>query len=186
MAARIAFRKTGTFIPLQHMTPARLSGLIDETLNNPEYRRSAVRTKETIARGNGLERPLTFWKRRFIFAAKQQFEDICGGARAHLLLATAFWSLVSVDRMPKNSISWPAISAVGSNATTSCSRAHRDAVICRRSKQAISEWQLLYLCSRGSWNKVQPTGLQGQDRQLRNNGSCRRSITSRRMLCLTR
>jgi zeaxanthin glucosyltransferase len=40
VAARIAYTKTGAYVPLQEMTAPRLSALIKEVLSNPEYRQN--------------------------------------------------------------------------------------------------------------------------------------------------
>jgi MGT family glycosyltransferase len=65
VAARIAYTKTGAFVPLQEMTVPRLSGLIDEVLGNPEYRRNANQMKETIAKTNGLEKAVDLLEEAF-------------------------------------------------------------------------------------------------------------------------
>ncbi len=56
VAARIAYTKTGAYVPLRELTAARLSTLIDDVLGNPEYRHNANKMKEAIARTNGLEK----------------------------------------------------------------------------------------------------------------------------------
>ncbi|WP_158790348.1 nucleotide disphospho-sugar-binding domain-containing protein [Granulicella sp. L60] len=56
VAARIAYTKTGVFIPAQEITSLILRSLIDEVLNNPEYRINAVRMKEAIAEARGLDK----------------------------------------------------------------------------------------------------------------------------------
>lgn len=45
VAARIAYTKTGAYVPLQEMTAPKLSALIDEVLSNPEYRQNANKMK---------------------------------------------------------------------------------------------------------------------------------------------
>ena len=55
VAARIAYTKTGAYVPLQELTSPRLSTLIDEVLNNPEYRKNANKIREAITKTNGLE-----------------------------------------------------------------------------------------------------------------------------------
>jgi MGT family glycosyltransferase len=55
VAARIAYTKTGTYVPLQALTSHKLSTLIDEVLTNPEYRQNANKMREAIAKTNGLE-----------------------------------------------------------------------------------------------------------------------------------
>jgi MGT family glycosyltransferase len=55
VAARIAYTKTSTYVPLQELTASRLSTLFDEVLTNPKYRRNANRMREAISRANGRE-----------------------------------------------------------------------------------------------------------------------------------
>lgn len=43
VAARIAYTKTGTYVPLQELTASRLSTLIDGVLTSPRYRRNSNR-----------------------------------------------------------------------------------------------------------------------------------------------
>jgi zeaxanthin glucosyltransferase len=56
VAARIAHTKTGAFVPLKELSVSRLSSLIDEVLQNPEYRQNANRMRQAIADTNGLEK----------------------------------------------------------------------------------------------------------------------------------
>ena len=56
VAARIAYAKTGTFVPLKQLTVPGLTLKIDEVLRNPEYRENANRMRQTIANTNGLEK----------------------------------------------------------------------------------------------------------------------------------
>ena len=56
VAARIAYTKTGTFVPLKELTVPRLTLLIDRVLRNPEYRENANRLRQAIANTNGLEK----------------------------------------------------------------------------------------------------------------------------------
>jgi zeaxanthin glucosyltransferase len=56
VAARIAYTKTGGFVPLKRLTVPGLTLQIDEVLRNPEYRENANRMKQTIANTNGLEK----------------------------------------------------------------------------------------------------------------------------------
>jgi len=56
LAARIAYAKTGAFVPLKELTVPRLTLLIDEVLQNSEYRENANRLRQAIANTNGLER----------------------------------------------------------------------------------------------------------------------------------
>jgi UDP:flavonoid glycosyltransferase YjiC (YdhE family) len=48
VAARIAYTKTGTLVPLKELTVSRLTLLIDEVLQNPEYRDNANRLRQVI------------------------------------------------------------------------------------------------------------------------------------------
>lgn len=65
VAARIAHTKTGAFVPLRELTAPRLSALIDEVLNNPEYRRNAQRIGQAISATNGLERATDLLEQAF-------------------------------------------------------------------------------------------------------------------------
>jgi len=57
VAARIAYRKIGAYVPIQGMTASQLSALIDEVLNNnPEYHQNANNMKQVIAETNGLKK----------------------------------------------------------------------------------------------------------------------------------
>ena len=56
VAARIAYTKTGKFVPVQQVTVPKLSELISEVLKNPEYRKNAQAMKQAIAKTNGLEK----------------------------------------------------------------------------------------------------------------------------------
>ena len=55
VAARIAYTKTGRFLPLHQLAVPGLSSLIDEVLNNPEYRRNAHNLAHAIAATDGME-----------------------------------------------------------------------------------------------------------------------------------
>jgi MGT family glycosyltransferase len=65
VAARIAYTRTGAYVPLQKLTTTRLSSLIDEVLSNPEYRRNAVIMKRAIAQTKGLEQAVDLLERAF-------------------------------------------------------------------------------------------------------------------------
>ncbi len=54
VAARIADKKTGLFVPLKELTAPRLSRLVDEVLKNPIYRDNALYFHKIIAETNGL------------------------------------------------------------------------------------------------------------------------------------
>ena len=65
VAARIAYTKTGAFVPLKEMTAPRLSSLIDNVLCNPEYRQNARNMRQSIAETNGLERAVDLLEQAF-------------------------------------------------------------------------------------------------------------------------
>jgi len=65
VAARIAYTKTGGVLPLKEMTAPRLRSLIDEVLNNAEYRQNASRMKQAIAETNGLEKAVDVLEQAF-------------------------------------------------------------------------------------------------------------------------
>jgi MGT family glycosyltransferase len=56
VAARIAEKKTGLFVPLKKLTVSRLSLLLDQVLNEPTYRDNARNFQKVIAETNGLSR----------------------------------------------------------------------------------------------------------------------------------
>jgi zeaxanthin glucosyltransferase len=68
VAARIAYTKTGAYVPIQEMTVSRLSALIEEVLNNPEYRQNANNMKQVIAETNGLEKAVDILEQTFNLA----------------------------------------------------------------------------------------------------------------------
>jgi UDP:flavonoid glycosyltransferase YjiC (YdhE family) len=51
-----AYTKTGAFMPLKELMVRRLTLLIDEVLQSPEYREDANRMRRVIADTNGLEK----------------------------------------------------------------------------------------------------------------------------------
>ena len=55
VAARIAYTKTGRFVPVKKLSVPALALQIDEVLRNPEYRENADKMRQTIANTNGLE-----------------------------------------------------------------------------------------------------------------------------------
>jgi zeaxanthin glucosyltransferase len=65
VAARIAYTRTGAYVPIQELTTSRLSALIDDVLGNPEYRQNANKMKEAIARTNGLEKAANLLEQAF-------------------------------------------------------------------------------------------------------------------------
>jgi UDP:flavonoid glycosyltransferase YjiC (YdhE family) len=54
VAARIAEKKTGLFVPLKELTISRLSLLLDQVLNDSTYRDTARYFQNVIAETNGL------------------------------------------------------------------------------------------------------------------------------------
>jgi zeaxanthin glucosyltransferase len=65
VAARIAYTKTGAFVPLNELTVRRLTLLIDRVLRNPEYRHHADRLRQVIADTNGLEKAVDLLEEAF-------------------------------------------------------------------------------------------------------------------------
>jgi zeaxanthin glucosyltransferase len=72
VAARIAYTKTGAYVPLQEMTAPRLSVLIDEVLSNPEYRQNANKMKQAIVQTNGLEKAVDLLEDAFKLPRQEQ------------------------------------------------------------------------------------------------------------------
>jgi zeaxanthin glucosyltransferase len=68
VAARMAYTKTGAYVPIQEMTSSRLSALIEEVLSNPEYRQNANHLKQVIAETNGLEKAVDLLELAFDLA----------------------------------------------------------------------------------------------------------------------
>jgi len=68
VAARIAYTKTGAYVPIQEMTASRLSALIEEVLTNPKYRQNANNMKRMIAETNGLEKATDLLEQAFNLA----------------------------------------------------------------------------------------------------------------------
>jgi zeaxanthin glucosyltransferase len=56
VAARIAQKKTGRFVPLKELTAARLSLLLDSVFNDPTYRDNARYFQRVIAETDGLSK----------------------------------------------------------------------------------------------------------------------------------
>lgn len=70
VAARIAYTKTGAYVPLRELSTSRLSTLIDDVLGNPEYRQNANKMREAIARTNGLEKAADLLEQAFNLSPK--------------------------------------------------------------------------------------------------------------------
>jgi zeaxanthin glucosyltransferase len=73
VAARIAYTKTGAFVPLKELTVPRLTLLIDRVLRNPEYRENANRMRQVIANINGLEKAVDLLEQ--VFALRRPLEQ---------------------------------------------------------------------------------------------------------------
>jgi MGT family glycosyltransferase len=65
VAARIAEKKTGLFVPLKELTVSRLSLLLDQVLNDTIYRDNARYFQKVIAQTNGLSRAADVLERAF-------------------------------------------------------------------------------------------------------------------------
>jgi zeaxanthin glucosyltransferase len=65
VAARIAYTKTGAYVSIQDLTVSRLSTLIDDVLDDPEYRHNANTMKEAIVRTKGLEKAADLLEQAF-------------------------------------------------------------------------------------------------------------------------
>lgn len=65
VAARIAYTKTGVFIPVEELSIERLSTAIGEVHSNPEYRQNALQMKKVIAETNGLDKAATLLEEAF-------------------------------------------------------------------------------------------------------------------------
>lgn len=72
VAARIAYTRTGKFVPVQELTTDRLSALIGEILRNPEYRENALAMKRAIAEANGLEKAADLIEEAFKLPRKKE------------------------------------------------------------------------------------------------------------------
>jgi MGT family glycosyltransferase len=70
VAARIAYTKTGAYVPLRELSTSRLSTLIDDVLGNPKYRQNANKMREAIVRTNGLEKAADLLEQAFNLAPK--------------------------------------------------------------------------------------------------------------------
>lgn len=67
VAARIAQTRTGVVVDLPSLTAAKLSPVVDEVLNNSEYRQNAEKLKQTIRENDGLERAVDLLEKAFSF-----------------------------------------------------------------------------------------------------------------------
>jgi zeaxanthin glucosyltransferase len=65
VAARIAEKKTGLFVPLKELTVSRLTLLLDQVLNDSIYRDNARNFQKVIAETNGLSKAADLLERAF-------------------------------------------------------------------------------------------------------------------------
>ena len=72
VAARIAEKKTGLFVPLKELTVSRLTLLLDQVLNDPTYRDNARYFQKAIAETNGLSKAADLLERAFELAQEDQ------------------------------------------------------------------------------------------------------------------
>jgi zeaxanthin glucosyltransferase len=72
VAARISYTRTGAYVLLQDLTASRLSTLIDNVLNNPEYRLNANTMREAIIRTKGLEKAADLLEQAFSLPQQPQ------------------------------------------------------------------------------------------------------------------
>jgi len=72
VAARIAEKRTGLFVPLKELTASRLSLLLDQVLSDSTYRDNARYFQKVIAETNGLSKAADLLERAFGFANQGQ------------------------------------------------------------------------------------------------------------------
>jgi zeaxanthin glucosyltransferase len=72
VAARIAEKRTGLFVPLKELTASRLSLLLDQVLNDSTYRDNARYFQKVIAETNGLSKAADLLERAFGLANEDQ------------------------------------------------------------------------------------------------------------------
>jgi len=65
VAARIAEKKTGLFLPFKELNESRLSFLLDQVLNDPIYRDNARHFQKVIAQTDGLSEAARLLERAF-------------------------------------------------------------------------------------------------------------------------
>ena len=65
VAARIAEKKTGLFVPLKELNVSRLSLLLDHVHNDPIYRDNARYIQDAIAKADGLSKAADLLERAF-------------------------------------------------------------------------------------------------------------------------
>ena len=67
VAARIAEKKTGLVVSLKELTPARLSLVLDQVLNDSTYRDRARYFQQVIAETNGISKAANLLEQAFGF-----------------------------------------------------------------------------------------------------------------------
>jgi zeaxanthin glucosyltransferase len=72
VAARLADKKTGLFLPPKELTASRLSFLLDEVLSNSTYRDNARCFQKVIAGRNGLSAAVDLLERAFELTTKDE------------------------------------------------------------------------------------------------------------------
>jgi zeaxanthin glucosyltransferase len=68
VAARIAEKKTGLYVPLKELSESRLSLLLDQVLNDSTYRHNARYFQKVIAETDGLSKAADLLERAFTAA----------------------------------------------------------------------------------------------------------------------
>jgi len=90
VAARVADKKTGLFLPPKELTASRLSFLLDEVLSNSTYRDNARHFQKVIAGRNGLSAAVDLLERAFGLTTKTSKSSARGG-NAECGLRIAEW-----------------------------------------------------------------------------------------------
>jgi MGT family glycosyltransferase len=86
VAARIAEKKTGLFVPLEELSVSRLSPLLDQVLNDTTYRNNARHFQKVIAKTDGRSKAADLLERSF------------GCGRDELPLVRAFLTENEIER----------------------------------------------------------------------------------------
>jgi zeaxanthin glucosyltransferase len=74
VAARIAEKKTGLFVPLKELNASRLTLLLDQVLTDSTYRDNARNFQKVIAETNGLSKAVDLLERAFGLTRKPIYE----------------------------------------------------------------------------------------------------------------
>jgi zeaxanthin glucosyltransferase len=74
VAARIADKKVGMFVPSRDLTASRLANLIDDVMTESTYRENARRIQRAIAKTDGLSVAADLLERAFGFPTNAQFK----------------------------------------------------------------------------------------------------------------